>query len=78
MRLPHAFVGAVCLGFALANLAMLASPMFLWVFGHDLRLIRRIAAILAAATIYVALYPITNLASVCTIGIGDLCVAYYA
>lgn len=78
-RLPQQPSGAgfYYSGFALANLVLLASPVFLRIFRRDLRWLRRGSLALTAATAYAALYPVTCLASDWKSGIADFHIGYY-
>lgn len=65
-------------GFALMNLELIASPMFVWFFRHDLRRLRRIALTSAIATLYTASYWVVGACVGGLSAIGDLHVGYYA
>ena len=64
-------------GFAMMNCIFLASPLFIRLFRHDLRWLRRCALVMASATLYVASYPfsggLAGLREIGSFGIG-----YYA
>jgi hypothetical protein len=77
--LPGDFSGAglYYAGFAVANVALIASPLLLRLFRGDLRWLRRCALVLAGATLYTSSYLLLSLPGGWTT-VGNLHVGYYA